>query len=91
MSPAVKLKKLIAGNMADSNSADGDIIVDQEGLTIDFTNNTLLETLHICNYPNLKENLNLSSAVNLKELDARNSGFTGVSIADGAPLQSMQL
>jgi hypothetical protein len=58
---------------------------------IGFDNNIMLEELYMANYPGAEITLDLTSAINLKTLDLRNSGFTGIYIADGAPLETMKL
>lgn len=84
VSPAVKLRTLVAGEYGDSfenNTLE----------EIGFTNNIMLEELYMANYPGTTLSLDLTHAVNLKTLDLRNSGFTGVYIADGAPIESIKL
>jgi hypothetical protein len=49
----------------------------------------MLEDLYMANYPGANLTLDLKNAVNLKTLDLRDSGFTSVSIADGAPINSI--
>lgn len=56
---------------------------------ISFANNIQLEKLIIKNCPNTNIVLDLSQAIALKELDATGSGFTGIQIADGAPLEKL--
>jgi hypothetical protein len=57
---------------------------------IGFENNELLEELYIANCSNTSTTLDLSTAPNLKLLDATNSSFTSIKIADGAPLESLK-
>ncbi len=87
VSPAEKLRELIAGDYEEASSNLINYGLEEVG----FDNNIMLEKLHICNYPNTELSLDLTKAVNLKELDARNSGFTGISIANGAPITKIQL
>ena len=90
VSPAVKLRTLIAGQYGEQNAAGG--LLENTSLEeIGFNNNVMLEHLHMCNYPGTTLTLDLKKAVNLKTLDLRNSGFTDISIADGAPITSIKL
>lgn len=57
----------------------------------DLLNNPMLETLHAANLSNYTSGLNLSNCANLREVDARNSTFTAVEIADNAPVTSIKL
>lgn len=84
VSPAVKLRTLVAGQYEDTFE---NTTLEEVG----FTNNVLLEELYMANYPSTTLSLDLSKAINLKILDLRNSGFTAVDIADGAPIESVQL
>lgn len=90
VSPAVKLRTLVGGQYGELNSS-GTLLENSSLEEIGFLNNTMLEELYMCNYPGAELSLDLKSAVNLKTLDLRNSGFTDISIADGAPLESAQL
>lgn len=56
-----------------------------------FGNNTMLESLEVCNCPNVKNELDLSTATGLRDLDIRGSGFTAVTIADNAPAETLYL
>jgi uncharacterized protein YjbI with pentapeptide repeats len=49
----------------------------------------MLEELYAANCEAATLTLDLSSAVNLKKADLRNSAFRGVYIAEGAPLNSL--
>lgn len=90
MSPAVKLRTLVGGQYGELNAAGG--LLENPALEdVGFLNNTMLEELYMCNYPGAALSLDLKSAINLKTLDLRNSGFTDISIADGAPLETAQL
>ena len=94
VSPAAKLRTLIAGEYNERRQTDSDqILLNQSLEEIGFDNNTMLEELHICNYIPAATlgDLDLSNAVNLKTLDARNSGFTSIKIADGAPITNIKL
>ena len=84
VTPAVKLRTLVAGQYEDS-------FENYQLKEIGFNNNVMLEELYMANYPGAALTLDLKSAVNLKILDLRNSGFTSVSVADGAPTTSIQL
>lgn len=85
VSPAVKLRTLVAGQY-NENGFKNDSLEE-----IGFTNNVMLEDLYMANYPGANLTLDLKNAVNLKTLDLRDSGFTSVAIADGAPVNSIQL
>ena len=90
MSSAVKLRTLVGGQDGELNAAGG--LLENFALEdVGFLNNTMLEELYMCNYPGAALSLDLKSAINLKTLDLRNSGFTDISIADGAPLEIAQL
>lgn len=56
-----------------------------------FGNNTMLESLEVCNCPNIKNALDLSTATGLQNLDIRGSGFTSINIADNAPVKRLAL
>lgn len=86
VSPAVKLRTLVAGQYTGPDDFENDSLEE-----IGFTNNVMLEELYMANYPLAALTLDLKAAVNLKTLDLRNSGFTSISIADGAPVTSIQL
>lgn len=105
VSPAVKLRTLIAGQYGEKRQTNPSELLENQSLEdIGFENNIMLEELHMCNYfPNSGQlsaegqqqstlgDLDLTAAVNLKTLDVRNSGFTSIKIAAGAPITSMQL
>jgi hypothetical protein len=94
VSPAVKLRTLIAGEFDERRYTNSDqILLNQSLEDIGFDNNVMLEELHLCNYIPAATlgDLDLSNAVNLKVLDARNSGFTSIKIADGAPINTIKL
>lgn len=57
----------------------------------DLLNNTMLEKLYVANLTKYEQGLNLSNCPNLIEVDARNSSFTSVQIADNAPVVSIKL
>ena len=57
----------------------------------DLLNNTMLEKLYAANLTKYEQGLNLSNCPNLIEVDARNSSFTSVQIADNAPVISIKL
>ena len=66
--------------------------VKNDGLnTVGFENNDLLEVLYAANCPAAKVGLNLSKAPSLKELDVRGSGFTEITIANNAPVETIRL
>ena len=56
-----------------------------------FENNDLLEKLYVSNCPKAQLALNLTAAPNLIKLEAINSGFTDIDLADGAPVTSIDL
>ena len=103
VSPAVKLRTLVAGQYNEKKVTDENALLVNNALEeIGFNNNIMLEELYMCNYfPETKSNeigeqatlgdLNLSNAKNLKILDVRNTGFTSIKIADGAPIETLQL
>lgn len=84
-SGASKLRELIF--------ATKDNVVKNQGLTggLNFSANPLLEKLYIANLLAYENDLNLSECPSLIELDASNSAFTGITIADGAPVTSITL
>lgn len=57
----------------------------------DLLNNTMLEKLHAANLTKYEQGLNLSGCPNLIEVDATNSSFTSVQIANNAPVTSITL
>lgn len=57
----------------------------------DLLNNIMLEKLYAANLTKYEQGLNLSGCPNLIEVDARNSSFTAVQIADNAPVVSIKL
>lgn len=58
---------------------------------LNFSANPLLEKLYIANLLSYNNELNLSGCPSLVEVDATNSAFTGITIADGAPTQKIVL
>ena len=80
-SAAVRLRELTLGGETVNNNLKN----------ISFANNIQLEKLVVRNCPGVTIPLELNGAVSLKELDTRNSGFTGITIADGAPLEKLYL
>lgn len=80
----VKLRKLVLGTV-DDNTLNSLL----EKIT--FETSELLEELYVANYPELKIPLNLQAAPGLIKLDARNSGFSSITIADNAPTTTLLL
>lgn len=58
---------------------------------VSFEGNNLLEKLYVANLINCKQKLNLADCTSLIELDASNSAFTEVTIAEGAPVTTIKL
>ena len=58
---------------------------------IKFESNPMLEKLEVVDCPNISNALNLTNSANLKYLDIRNSGFTGIAIASNSPLETLYL
>lgn len=83
-SQAGKLRELVVGTV---DSSENETLLN--GFSVD--NNYLLEKLYVANLKNYNAGLNLSKCPNLKELDARGSGFTSVEIADNAPTEIVRL
>lgn len=83
-SSANKLLKLIVGR-EDTNPNT----TLKSGFSIN--SNPLLETLYACNLSQYEGELNLNQCPNLKEVNAIGSTFTGVTIADGAPIETIKL
>ena len=81
---AGKLRKLIVGR---ENTTINKSL--KRGFAVN--NNTLLETLYVCNLGSYEEGLDLKNCPNLKEVNAKGSTFTSVEIADGAPVVSIKL
>lgn len=81
-SSAIRLRELILGTEEEGNA---------NLRTVQFMNNQQLEKLIAVNLPNTNIPLDLSGTASLKELDTRGSGFTGITIADGAPLERLYL
>lgn len=80
---APKLRELVLGTI--------DSTINESLTTVGFENNDLLEILYAANCPSATVGLNLTNAPNLRKLDARGSGFTEITIADNAPVYSIQL
>ena len=78
-SAAIRLRELTLGGETSNDNLKG----------INFAGNTQLEKLVVRNCPGVTIPLELTGAIALKELDIRNSGFTGITIADGAPLEKL--
>ena len=57
----------------------------------DLLSNPMLEIIYAANLSAYESGLNLKQCVNLKEVDARNSTFTSIEIADNAPVTSIKL
>ncbi len=85
-SDAGKLRELVVSITGPNSSVN-------ESLTSGFSlsNNIMLEKLYAANLTKYKEGLDLSGCPNLIEVDARNSSFTSVQIADNAPVVSIKL
>ena len=85
MTGAKKLRELIF--------ATSDMPTKNYGLERDlgFKGTKLLEKIYIANLVAYNQSLDLSDCTSLLELDATNSGFTGISIAAGAPVTSIRL
>lgn len=85
LSSATRLRELVI-----STGNDGLV---NESLTknCDFLSNNLLEKLYVANLAKYTDKLDLSACVNLREVDARNSTFTEVKIANNAPIEKLLL
>lgn len=83
-SSANKLLKLIAGR--EDTKANNTLV---SGFSVD--SNPLLETLYACKLTAYEGELNLEQCPNLKEVNAKGSTFTAVTIADGAPVETIKL
>lgn len=81
---ATKLRELILG----SKGRHENVQLDE---SLSFGANTLLETLYLCNLTKYNGPLDLSGCSNLLHLDASNSAFTSVTLADGAPIHTIEL
>ena len=64
-----------------------------EGLkdSITFSGTPLLEKIYLCNLPRYESGLDLSDCPSLKTLICKNSSFTDITIADGAPIEEIEL
>jgi hypothetical protein len=58
---------------------------------LSFNGTPLLEKINACNFTNYTGSLSLENCLSLKELDARNSSFTEVSLANGCPVSKIKL
>ena len=83
-SRAVKLKKIILGN---SNAS----YKNENIYNLKLGNNKMLEVLDIRNCPNLTGSINLLQCVNIKEVYAKGSSITGITLPDGGNLEKLQL
>lgn len=84
LSGATKLIELEVGNQTDQ-------IANSSLPNFTLTNNDLLERLYVDKLSVANFNLDLTSMPNLKELYARESAFTGITIADNAPLNTLAI
>lgn len=80
---ANKLTKVVLGTV---NTLENRVLEQ-----LDLNSNELLEEIYIANYPGMTIGLDLTNVPGLKYLDARNSTFTSVVIADNAPLETALL
>lgn len=85
LSNAVKLREIVVSTLN-----DGLINTSLED-SFDVKNNNILEKLYVSNLTAYKDKLDLSGCANLREVDARNSTFTEISIANNAPVESLLL
>ena len=85
LSKAVKLREIVV------STADDGLINESIATGFDVANNNILEKLYIANLTAYTDSLNLSGCANLKIVDARNSTFTEVSIANNAPIETLLL
>ena len=58
---------------------------------VGFGSNPMLEYISVQNCPNTSVSLDLSGLKNLEEINIEGSGFTGVTFANGAPIETMKL
>ena len=85
-SGANKLRELVISTVSDNAIPNESLI---SGFAVG--NNKLLEKLYVANLTKYNSNLDLTNCPNLREVDARNSTFTAISIADSAPVESIKL
>lgn len=85
-SGANKLRELVIATVSDNAKSNETL---KDGFAV--SNNKLLEKLYVANFIKYNSNLDLSGCPNLREVDARNSTFTSIKIADGAPVEIIRL
>ena len=56
-----------------------------------FKANSMLEILKVIDCPNIRNALDLTNSASLKELDIHGSGFTGITLASNAPVETLIL
>ena len=85
LSNAIKLREIVV-----STQGDGLVNTSLKN-SFDVQNNNILEKLYIANLTAYTDKLDLSGCTNLRMVDARNSTFTEISIANNAPVESLLL
>ena len=83
---AKKLRKLVLGAMVEGEDPTFIANTDLKGQAISFKGNTLLEELYVVGYQAATTDLDLSDCLNLRKVDARESGFSGYLFPNGAPI-----
>lgn len=83
---ANKLRELVISTLSEDAIPNESLISG-----FDVGNNKLLEKLYVANLTKYESDLDLTNCPSLREVDARNSTFTAVTIADGAPVKSIKL
>lgn len=83
-SAAYRLREFSIGSLEEGYVNDG-------LTTVNLTSNRMLERLEVQNCPNIITSLDLSNSTNLRYLDIRNSGFTGITLAPNAPVETLYL
>ena len=82
---AKKLREIVYGTES-SNSQNPSL---KTG--IGFSGNTLLETAYLCNLDGYEDSLDMSDCTSLIKLNCKKSGFTDITIANGAPTTEIKL
>ena len=89
ISNCVKLLELLAG--CSEVGPNGEQYCNPNLTTITTGNNTLLRKIDVSNCPNLKGSLNLSGCINIKEILAKGSGITSLSLPNGGYVNKLEL
>lgn len=85
LSNAIKLREIVV------SVKDDELVNTSLKDSFDVKNNNILEKLYVANLTSYKDKLDLSGCPNLRTVDASNSTFTEISIANNAPVETLLL